>query len=219
MIYVNWLEREFRPSSSPPRSYDSPIGRLSSSTDHSMSSLLGENGTSAQSFQSSTVLITCDGNQATQAPISDRQISGVFVCPDPTQGHVQLVRYSDGFLSAANITIQRKLLQLEGRIKVSSPPLPSPLDSSRQGRNAESDPSSSSLQGVTPAAENIFEQKEYSLEWIRQKLIKKALVGIESVPCMGGNRQVSSHPSLSSNSEGLHCRVFGEFAECQAAPG
>lgn len=85
-----------------------------------MSKLLGEENSSSGN-QSSTVLITCDGNQSGQDPVGDRHISGVFVCPDPTQGHVQLVRYSDGFLSAVNITIQRKLLQLEGRIKVSFP--------------------------------------------------------------------------------------------------
>jgi hypothetical protein len=218
LIYVNWLEREFNPSSSATasssHSHDSPIGRLSSSANSGL--LNEENGPSSssnQTFQSSTVLITCDGNQPStqsqsRAQNSDRQISGVFVCPDPTQGHVQLVRYTDGFLSAANITIQRKLLQLEGRIKVLSLlpclPLTRLLSSallSLQNRNAESDSSlSSSLQGLTPttAADNIFEQKEYSLQWIRQKLIKKALVGIESVPYMGGNRQASTAECLES---------------------
>jgi hypothetical protein len=189
------------------------LRRLSSSTDHSMSSLLGENGTSAPS------ILDCPHHlrrEPSHSGSHQRSANLWRVClsrSDPMSN--SSVTPTDSSLLP---TLRFRESSCSWRVALRSPPpaLP-PLDSSRQGRNAESD--SSSLQGVAPAAENIFEQKEYSLEWIRQKLIKKALVGIESVPCMGGNRQVSSHPSLSSNSEGLHCRVFGEFAECQAAPG
>lgn len=124
LVYISWLEREFDPSYpiNSSNSYDSP---LDPNRSLDQSSIIGgdEGMNTKQFFPTSTVLITCDGKNPSGAISSinnplDRQISGVFVCPDPTQGHVQLVRYSDGYLAAVNITIQRKLLQLEGRIKV-----------------------------------------------------------------------------------------------------
>jgi hypothetical protein len=133
LIYVNWLEREFNPSLPLAQTFDSPL--VGSSTQSRRSATYGlldeddedsaHNGLST-SQQSSTVLITCDGKtpSAHSEPMA-RQVSGVFVCPDPTQGHVALIRFCDGYLSAVNITIQRKLLQLEGRIKVSLPSSPS----------------------------------------------------------------------------------------------
>lgn len=51
-----------------------------------------------------------------QDTIVHRGTTGFFVCPDPTEGHIALVRYSDGHLAAVNVTIQKTLLQLEDRL-------------------------------------------------------------------------------------------------------
>lgn len=118
-MYVSWLEKEFDPST--PIHLNLHDFSLDTSRSNDRSVIGGDESiTSKQFFPTSTVLITCDGKNPsdTTENLPERHISGVFVCPDPTQGHVELVRYSDGYLAAVNITIQRKLLQLEGRIKV-----------------------------------------------------------------------------------------------------
>lgn len=43
---------------------------------------------------------------------------GVAVIADPALGHVALFRSSDGFMSAMNMTVQLRLVQLEKHLKV-----------------------------------------------------------------------------------------------------
>jgi hypothetical protein len=47
-------------------------------------------------------------------------LAGVAVVADPTLGHVALFRSSDGFMSAMNMTVQLRLVQLEKHLKVRS---------------------------------------------------------------------------------------------------
>lgn len=131
LLYLSWLETEFNPNNTTSQ-YDSPQLNFRSSIlfDDDNHNDNDEQGTK-NSSKTSTVLITCDGKKnstisgsASTSSLtsleqeSTRGISGLFICPNPTQGHIALIRYTDGFLAAINVTIQRKLLQLEGRIKV-----------------------------------------------------------------------------------------------------
>mmetsp|Transcript_9632 Transcript_9632/g.14498 ORF Transcript_9632/g.14498 Transcript_9632/m.14498 type:complete len:524 (+) Transcript_9632:2-1573(+) len=126
---------------------------------------------------STAFLVFAHSTSESEEPTSPcSALAGVSIVSNPTVGHIALFRAVDGYMSAVNLTVHLRLMELEGHIR----------------RRNEED-RIMAVEQSTSGDNDMFE-----LQWISERLVLKARKGIETVPKMRRNDKATESECMNA---------------------